>query len=272
MPHRRPRLVARRVIRCVTLLVVVAAPVACDVSLAREDEMGDRYAAALRAELRVVQDTAIAGTLTRMGRRVIRVADATSRDWHFYVVNDTVVNAFAVPGGHIFVNRGLIETAGSYAELSGVLGHEIAHVVLRHSVEQMRAQQKTNVILTLVCSVIDLCGSTAGRVIIGVGGQVLFAKYSRDDEAEADSAAVHYLAAAGIDPAGVPAMFSRLMEQRSETPAAVLAWFGSHPAEEQRVARTRALVDALPSLPEPSAGDDAVFTELRQRLAAVPRD
>lgn len=257
--------------RSAAVVTVVVGLAACEVSLAREDEMGDQYAEALLQELSTVEDTAITGAVTRIGRRIIRAADASNRDWHFYVVNDTVVNAFAVPGGHIFVNRGLIEAAGSYAELAGVIGHEIAHVTLRHSVEQMRARQKTNVILTVVCSVIDLCGSTAAQVVIGVGGQVLFAKYSRDDEAEADSAAVGYLAAAGIDPGGVPAMFRRLMDQQAATPSGVLTWFASHPAEGERVARTQALVESLPAPAATDPEDEASFAELKSRIAALPR-
>lgn len=233
--------------------------------------MGDQYAAALLQELSMVEDSAVTGAVTRIGRRIIRATEATDRDWHFYVVNDTVVNAFAVPGGHIFVNRGLIEAAESYAELAGVIGHEIAHVTLRHSVEQMRARQKTNVIVTVVCSLIDLCGSTAAQVAIGVGGQVLFAKYSRDDEAEADSAAVGYLATAGIDPGGIPAMFRRLMEQGAAAPSAVMTWLASHPAEAERVARTQALAASLPAPSVTLAKDEASFAELRRRTAALPR-
>lgn len=257
--------------RLVAVLALVAPVAACEVTLQEEDELGDQYAAAIRRELPIVEDTAVTRALTRLGRQLVPPEAASQRDWHYYVVNDTMVNAFAVPGGHIFVNRGLIEAAGSHAELAGVLGHEIAHVTLRHSVDQMRSRQRTNVLLTLVCAVVSICESTAAQIAIGVGGQMLFAKYSREDEAEADSAALGYLARAGVDPRGVPAMFERLLAQRRAEPSALQAWFGSHPVEEDRVARTRALIARLELAGAPaSSGDDPSFAELKRSLAALP--
>jgi len=118
---------------------------ACDVSVSQEDELGDEYAAAIESQLPIIEDSASAAWLSALGVRLTSVADRESRDWHFYLVDDSTVNAFAVPGGHIFVHRGLIERAGSYSELAGVLGHEVAHVTLRHSVNQMRSRTKTSV-------------------------------------------------------------------------------------------------------------------------------
>ena len=245
-----------------------------DMSIQQEDELGDSYAAAIQRELTLVPDSAIVGFVTRMARRITRVADEAQRDWHFYVVDDTVVNAFAVPGGHVFVYRGLIELAGDYAELAGVIGHEIAHVTLRHSVDQMKSRQKTNIVVTVVCAFIDLCGSSAAQIAIGVGGQALFARHSRQDEAEADSAAVEYLTRTGIDPRGVAAMFQRMLATRQHDPSVLQAWFGSHPIEEDRIARTARLAARLaPS----TGGTEAVapevesFSAFKERVSSLPR-
>jgi predicted Zn-dependent protease len=150
-----------------------------------------------------------------------------------------------VPGGHVFVHRGLIDKAESYSELAGVLGHEVAHVTLRHSVDQMRSRTRTGIFVTVFCAVISICSSTAAQIAIDVGGQALFAKYSRDDEAQADSAAVGYLVAAGINPNGIPRMFERMASLRRMDPSALDAWFGSHPLEETRTARTKDLISML---------------------------
>lgn len=243
---------------------------ACDVSISQEDELGDEYAKAIATEVDMIRDPAATRWLENLGARLTRVADTENRDWHFYLVDDSTVNAFAVPGGHIFVHRGLIEHAGSYSELAGVIGHEVAHVTLRHSVDQMRSRTRTGILVTVFCAVVNICSSSAARVAIDVGGQVLFAKYSRDDEAQSDSAAVGYLVAAGIDPRGIPAMFERLGAIRQSDPTALDAWFGSHPLEESRIARTNALISTIgPSGLEGLLSDEPSFASFRESVRAV---
>lgn len=243
----------------------------CDVSISQEDEMGDQYAQSIASQVPVIDDSAATAWLATLGARLTSVADRENRDWHFYLVDDSTVNAFAVPGGHIFVHRGLIETAGSYAELAGVMGHEIAHVTLRHSVDQMRSRTKTGIFVTVFCAVVDICSSTAARVAIDVGGQALFAKYSRDDEAQADSAAVGYLLTAGIDPRGIPAMFERLAAVRRVDPTSLDAWFGSHPLEESRVARTNALISAIGASRLEGLTEDPTFPSFKDSVRALGR-
>lgn len=248
MPARERGNGARRLrltIAHAALAAAVLLQLGCDISTAEEDEIGDRYAEMVQREVSVMRDPVIERYLEGLGRRLVAVSDRENRDWHFYVVDDSMVNAFALPGGHIFVNRGLIERAGSYHELAGVLGHEVAHVTLRHSADQMKMRQKTNLALTILCAVVDFCGSAAGQLVIGVGGQLVFAKYSRGDESEADSAAVEYLYRAGIDPQGVPAFFGRLLEARGQDATLLDAWLGSHPLEEDRMARSSAIASRL---------------------------
>lgn len=250
----------------------LAATAGCDISVSEEDQLGDRYAAEVVGQVRLMDQPDVVEYVTRLGMRIVPEDERAQRDWHFYVVNDTLVNAFAIPGGHIFVNRGLIERAGNYAELAGVLGHEVAHVTLRHSVEQIKSRQKANVVVTVFCSIISVCGSPVAQVAIGVGGQLLFAKYSREDEAEADSAAVGFLVQSGIDPRGVPSMFRRLLEERARDPIRLDAWLGSHPLEETRIARTETLVASFAtSEPSTPVENDAGFQDFRARVQALPR-
>lgn len=254
------------------VVVAACALTACGLSTAEEDEIGDRYAAMVQREVPLFQDPASVRYLEQLGRRVVSVADRDNRDWHFYIVDDTVVNAFAIPGGHIFVNRGLIARAGSYHELAGVLGHEVAHVTLRHSTDQLKLRQRANIFLTVFCTLVDVCGSPVGQLAIGIGGQLVFAKYSRGDESEADSAAVEYLHRTGIDPAGVPAFFGRLLAERNADPTVLDAWLGSHPLEEDRMARSSAIVARLPSgdgAPLERNRDD--FVAFRERVRSLGR-
>ena len=109
--------------------------------------------------------------------------------WRFFVVNSPEVNAFALPGGFVYVNRGLIERTSNMDELAGVLGHEIGHVVRRHSIKQMEKEQGANVGITLACVLTNICNSQAAGALINVGGTAVFARFSRQDEAEADQEA-----------------------------------------------------------------------------------
>jgi len=248
----------------------LAALSSCSLSVSEEDELGDQYAAAIQVQLPILDDSAANVWLSRLGTRLTTVADDAQRDWHFYLVDDSTVNAFAVPGGHIFVHRGLILRAGNQAELAGVLGHEVAHVTLRHSVDQIRSRTRTGVFVTIICAVVNLCSSTAAQIAIDVGGKALFAKYSRDDEAQADSAAVGYLFAAGIDPRGIPSMFKRLADERLADPTALDEWFGSHPLEESRVARTNELISTIgPSRLESLASDDPSFGAFKEAVKGL---
>ena len=251
-------------------VAVVLTAGGCDVSISQEDELGDQFASSIASEVDILEDSAATAWLANLGARLTSIADTENRDWHFYLVNDSTVNAFAVPGGHIFVHRGLIEHAGSYSEFAGVIGHEIAHVTLRHSVDQMRSRTRTGILVTVFCAVTSICSSSAARVAIDVGGQVLFAKYSRDDESQADSAAVGYLVAGGIDPRGIPRMFERLGAIRQADPSALDAWFGSHPLEESRIARTSALISTIgPSRLEGLVSDEPSFASFRESVRAL---
>lgn len=258
--------------RVLIATAVALATSACDVSVAEEDELGDQFAQSIASQVTLLNDSSAAAWLATLGARLTSVADRENRDWHFYLVDDSTVNAFAVPGGHIFVHRGLIERAGSYSQLAGVMGHEVAHVTLRHSVDQMRSRTRTGILVTVFCAIVNLCSSTAAQVAIDVGGQALFAKYSRDDETQADSAAVGYLVAAGIDPRGIPAMFERLSAMRRADPTALDAWFGSHPLEESRIARTSALISTIgTSRLDALASDDASFASFRESVRLLGR-
>jgi predicted Zn-dependent protease len=246
---------------------------ACDVSTAQEDELGDQFAASIKSQIRLLEDSSANAWLSRLGNRLAGVADTESRDWHFYLVDDTTVNAFAVPGGHIFVHRGLIEYAGSYSELAGVLGHEVAHITLRHSVDQMKSRTRTGLVVTVICAVINVCNSTAGQIVIDAGGQALFAKYSRDHEAQADSAAVGYLVQARIDPRGIPLMFKRMAALRTASPGALESWLGSHPLEGDRGARTDALIAKIgPTGMDELVASDSDFASFQQAVRQLGPD
>src|SRR5213592_3636335 len=160
---------------------------ACGVSTQEEVQMGTEYASQINAQLPIVQDPEINRYVNVLGDSIANLADSRGLDYHFFIVNAAEINAFAVPGGFVYVNRGLIDKTHNLSELAGVLGHEIGHVVRRHSVKQMEKAQGANFGLVLGCTLLNVCGSQAAQAAINVGGSALFAKFSRNDEAEADA-------------------------------------------------------------------------------------
>src|ERR687896_2092921 len=180
-------------------MLAVAGSGACEVSEDQEVALGRQYAEQVEAQLPLVRDADINAYIAQLGGRIARGTTRADLQWHFRVVDAREINAFALPGGFVYLNRGLIERADRLDELAGVLGHEIGHVVLRHSVEQMEKATKTNVGIAVVCTLTGWCDGGAAQVAINVAGSAWFAHHSRQDEAAADSDAVFSVARAGID-------------------------------------------------------------------------
>src|SRR5215217_251186 len=208
---------------------VVLALGACSISQQQELEMGASYAQQINSQLPIVTDPEINRYVNVLGDSIARLADNRNLEWHFYVVDSKEVNAFAVPGGFVYVNRGLIERTTNMSQLAGVLGHEIGHVVRRHSIQQMQQAQKANIGVTLACILTRVCESQAAQAAIQVGGTAVFAKFSRDDEREADQEGITNTVRAGISPQGIPEMFQILLAERSRSSGSVDAWFATHP-------------------------------------------
>lgn len=249
-------------------LLSVALLSSCTVGQDEEVRIGRENAAQVNAQLRIVQDRAVADYVQAIGRDLANRTARADLDWRFFVVDDDAVNAFALPGGFIYVNRGLIDRADRLDELAGALGHEIGHVVRRHSVQQMQTGSRANAAVSLTCSLTGWCDNTVARAAIQVGGAALFARYSRQDEAEADSEAVVIVRQAGIDPEGIPALFERLMQERRDAPLTIEAYFASHPLEEDRVRATRRQIQALsPVGGQRLVRDDPSYAAFRDRLA-----
>jgi predicted Zn-dependent protease len=151
-------------IRAVTLLFISLGATACEISEDQERSLGESYAEQIAAQLPLVRDPAVNAYVTELGNRIARGTSRADLDWRFHVVDAREVNAFAIPGGFVYINRGLVERADNMSELAGVLGHEIGHVVLRHSVEQMEKSTKTNVGIAVVCTLTGWCESGTAQV------------------------------------------------------------------------------------------------------------
>ena len=244
----------------------------CLASTQQEVQLGSDYAAQINRELPIIGDPEVTRYINLLGDSLTRVADDRSLTWHFYVVDQEEINAFAVPGGYVYVNRGLIERAQNMSQLAGVMGHEIGHVVKRHSVKQMQKAQQANVGTGLVCVFApSVCNSGVGSAAIQVAAGGTFAKFSRNDEAEADQEGVIFTTRASIDPRGIPAMFNILLQERKTNPGPVEVFMASHPLEEDRVAATNASIKKIdPAILATLTVDTPGFQAFKRRLASLP--
>lgn len=242
------------------------------VSTQQEVQLGAQHARQINQQLPIVRDAAVHRYINELGNTIAQRVDSRGINYTFYVVNSDVVNAFALPGGHIYINRGLIARTANLSELAGVLGHEIAHVVERHGLEQMAKAQQANLGLSVLYGV--LLGrqpSTVEQVAIQGGGTAVFAGYTRDAEREADRDAVAFLVNSGIDPRGIPTFFEKLIAEQKRNPSRVEQWFSTHPTTVERIQTTQALVAQIPQdRLRGLVSDTPNYREFKQRVNRLP--
>jgi predicted Zn-dependent protease len=173
------------------------------------------------------------------------VSERPALPWSFRVVDDPIVNAFAVPGGFLYVTRGILAHFNSEAELAAVLGHEIGHVTARHSASQMSQQQLAQVGLVAGMVLAPRLQDLAGLAQAGLG--LMFLKFSRDDERQADELGLRYLTRAGYQPSEMPKVFAMLASvSQGEGGNRLPTWLSTHPDPEDRQQRIAQLIAALP--------------------------
>jgi beta-barrel assembly-enhancing protease len=269
MHARNPWLVRRgRQWFAVTSLVTLAA---CSVSQDQEVAMGREDAAQVESQVPIIADTAIERFITSLGHAMASRTRRADLDWHFKVVNSSEVNAFALPGGFVYVNRGAIEQADRLDELAGIMGHEIGHVVRRHSVKQMQKAKRGEVGILVLCTMTSACRTIGGQVAVDVGAHAVSAQYSQRDEAQADSEGVLNTVRAGIDPEGLPTFFQKLLDTQQQQPDIVAAFFSTHPTDTSRVAATRREIAQLNPPPGPGLVQDTPeFHAIQARVRALP--
>ena len=263
---------ARRAAALAVSAFVVTTFSGCLASTQQEVQLGADYASQINREMPLISDPEVNRYINLLGDSLARVADDRSLQWHFYVVDQQEINAFAVPGGYVYVNRGLIEKAENMSQLAGVMGHEIGHVVKRHSVKQMQKSEGANIGATAICVFApSVCNSGLGSAAIQVGAAGTFAKFSRNDEAEADQEGIIFTVRAGIDPRGIPAMFNILLQERKTNPGPVEVFMASHPLEEDRVTATNASIRKIdPAILQGLTKDSPAFHTFKSRLASLP--
>lgn len=263
--------------RNVTVTIgAIALLTGCGVSTQQEVQMGQQEAQQVNSQLPMVQDAVIQNYVNALGQRIARTTSRSDLDWQFHVVNSDVVNAFALPGGFIYVNRGVLARASNMSEVAGVLGHEIEHVVRRHSVQQLEQAQGANVGVGILCALTGACQSGVAQAAINIGGTAVFAKFSRTDEIQADEGGFNNVIRAGISPRGMYTFFQKLLAEEQQSGGGnASAWFADHPGTEDRIADIQRMLNQVPAATLNSlATNDSGFSSMKSRLgqlAPAPR-
>jgi predicted Zn-dependent protease len=219
------------------------------VSEAQEIQMGQQAAQEVAQQLGLVDDEALQQYVQRVGAQLAEESERPNLPWTFRVVDDPTPNAFALPGGFIFLTRGMMDLMDSEAELAAVLGHEIGHVTARHSITQISRGQLAQLGLG-VGSILFPSAAQAVGGLAQTGMQLLFLSYGRDAERQADELGFRYALREGFDVREMDDIFATLMRigqasGRSEIPS----WLASHPAEPERIAAAQARADTVTRTP-----------------------
>lgn len=199
----------------------------------KEMQIGRQLALEVEQQAKLVDDPIITEYVNRVGQNIVLHSDAKV-PFTIKVIDSDEVNAFALPGGYFFVNKGLILAADNEAELAGVMAHEIAHVAARHAMEN---QGKGTLIQYGILGGLILTGGIAGTVLQNTAGltqMLAFFKFSRSAEIEADNLGVQYLYAAGYDPTAMSTMFEKLASQNKKKPGSLSKLFMTHPPSLER--------------------------------------
>lgn len=226
--------------------------------------MGRQIEAQIEQELDLVHDQAALNYVNSLGQRLVGQTSMSELPWKFHIVDDPAINAFNVPGGHVYVYTGLIREADNAAELAGVMGHEIAHGVERHATEQMTQRYGLSVLAAVV---LGQNPSIVQQIVAQIVGTGAVAKFSRDDEREADRLGVRYMYDAQYDPRGMVTMFETILAERQRRPSSVEQFFATHPLSEERIENIEAEIRRLPPSDRLTLHDNG-FQTLQQRVGS----
>lgn len=230
-------------------------------------ELGRQVAQDAESKLVMLNNQRVDDYLNRLGRRLASVAPGEKYPYQFKAVNDVNINAFALPGGFLYINRGTIEAADNEAQLAGVMAHEIAHVALRHGTSQATKAQLAQAPLAILGTILG--GRSTGAILAQVGGTFLvdsvLLKYSRDAERQADLIGTQILYDANYDPRAMATFFDKLDSGGRGTD-----FFSSHPNPDNRQQGILTEIGKLGSISRNVASDSNEFRSIQQYLRSVP--
>jgi hypothetical protein len=240
-------------------------------STEQDVEMGKKLSVAAETQLPMLDDLRVNGYLNRLGRKLAEFAPGTKYPYEFHCVNSKQVNSFALPGGQVYIYRGVIEEADDEAQLAGVMAHEISHVVLRHGTNQATRQEMSTGLFGILGGVVG--GGSVSTITSqlsngAIVGSVLV-RYSRTAETQADILGTQILYDAGYDPRAM-AQFFENAENDTKKKGRVAALFADHPIPQRRIERVDEEIDKLGGPPKDYKTDSPEFREMRRYVLSLP--
>lgn len=274
------RVLRHQVTMCALSVAVAATLVACAtnpatgksefslMSEAQEIQLGKQSDAQVRQEMGVYDNAELQRYVSDVGMRLARASERPNLPWQFTVVDEPAVNAFALPGGYIYVTRGILPFLQSEEQMAGVLGHEIGHVTARHSAQQYTKATSAGIGLTLLGVFVPEARPFQGVAETGLG--LLFLKYGRDDELQADRLGAQYTGRTGWDPRGVAGMLQTLqrLDVASGSSRGVPNWLSTHPNPGDRVEKVLAFIEQNP-MPVGTGGRGKDKLEYERRIDGI---
>ncbi len=238
-------------------------------SLEKEMALGKQLAQEVQRQAKLVEDPLISEYINRIGQNLVRSSDAKV-PFTFQLIEGDSPNAFALPGGYVFVYTALLKIAGEEDELAAAMAHEIAHVAARHMTRQATKSQIVN--LAGIPVGVILRGGIGGAVIrqgANLGIPALFLHFTRQDESEADYLGVQYLYAAGYDPNGAISIFEKLESLEKKQPGTVARIFSTHPMDAARIRKTEQEIDRILPAKAEYVVNTSEYTAIRQRMISM---
>ncbi len=241
-------------------------------SIEDERKMGEEFMAQVVAQLELVNDPFVNQYINDLGHYLIEPLETRSFPFHFYIIRDNTLNAFAAPGGHIFVFSGLIEAMDTVDELAAVICHEIGHISARHLAKRIE-QSKTIGLATLagILAGMFLGGEVAGALVTGslAAGMQAQLHYSREDERQADQLSYKYMEPASFDPAGMISALNKIQKGSWIGTGKIPAYLLTHPTGPERMANLESMLNRY--TPKPPTKEAAILTGRFPAFKAVVR-
>jgi predicted Zn-dependent protease len=235
-------------------------------SIEREVAIGRQLAAEVDRSSKVINDPLITEYVNRVAQNVVLHSDSKV-PFTIKVIDSQEVNAFALPGGFLYVNRGLLEAADNEAEVAGVIAHEIAHVAARHGMEQASKGELFNY-LSIPLIFLGGIGGYAIRQGLGLAVPLSFLKFSRGAEKEADRLGAQYMWASGYDPNALITFFEKLQAKNKKKPGTLSKLFSTHPMTGDRITEVRELIARFPERGEYQLSSSE-FGQVKSRIVAI---
>jgi predicted Zn-dependent protease len=240
------------------------------VSITEEKELGRTFALEARAKLALIDDVEVNNYVNRIGQRIVGGLGDQPFKYQFFVVRDPRINAFAVPGGYVYVHGGLLTQASNDDEVAGVLAHEVAHVNAHHLARQQEATQLMNY-ATLLGMLLSVIQPAIGAGAVAANASVQL-QYRREFEQEADYLGAGYMRQAGYDPRGMLDFFKKILDEQRTTPTFAPPYLLSHPLTDARLTNLEAVLRThqWDRGPRPPASLDLERVQLLTRTASEP--